>query len=308
MTRKDIIQELSELQSSLGAEISQPSYAVPEGFFAGFASQVLNRIKAQNANDPKEELLILSPLLSEFSKNTPYAIPAGYFENFATEVLARIKKMSGDAGNEVLNDFSSPLLDNISKEIPYEVPQGYFENFSTSIMANIHSQSEFQSAEEELESLSPLLSSLNKRLPFSVPEGYFENFQVAVAPVEKQEAKVIKMGGRPKWYRFAVAAAVIGIVVLGGMLFLKPSTPGKIDASNSHAWLEQNMNKVSTTDINNFIQLTNNDALAQNQSATASLINTEVKDLMKDVSENDIQNFLNETEISEESSDDLFLN
>ena len=261
MAKKDIIHELNELNSSLSQAMPEMIYAVPEGYFDGFAAQVLNRVKAMNAANTSEELGYLSPMLS-----------------------------------------------SLSKELPYTVPQGYFDGLADSLLNNVSAQEDFQTVDEELESLSQLLSGIGKEVPFSIPQGYFDNFQVDVASTKKQQAKVIPMhagGGSRKWLRYAAAAVVVGIVALGTMLFIRPAKT--VDVSNTHAWVEQNMKKVSTTDINSFIQQTS-ETNTQNQVIASNIKSNDIKEMMKDVSDNDIQNFLNETEISEENSDDLFLN
>lgn len=260
MAKTDIIQELNELESNLSGTISHPLYAVPEGYFDGFAAQVLNRIKAMNSADAVEELGYLSPMLS-----------------------------------------------SISKDLPYAVPQGYFDGLADAVLKNVHTKEDYQTADEELESLSPLLSSIGKKVPFSVPQGYFENFQVDIAPAEKKQAKVIQMnaGGSRKWFRYAAAAVVIGVVAITGVLFFGADNP--VSGDNPYKTVKREMKEVSTNDINEFIKATDEGNI-QNQAITASIQSNEIKELMKDISEKDIQNFLNETEISEEGTDDLFLN
>lgn len=123
MTRKDkILQELSELNSSLGANMGQKPYQVPAGYFDNLAENVLVKIKALEAATAREELMHLSPLLAELTKEMPYTVPQGYFEQLAVpgnltaaEELASI----------------SPLLSGLKKENLYSVPEGYFENLSS---------------------------------------------------------------------------------------------------------------------------------------------------------------------------------
>ncbi|MBL7763791.1 MAG: hypothetical protein JNL23_10240 [Chitinophagaceae bacterium] len=261
MAKKDIIQELNELNSSLSQPIPEVVYTVPEGYFDGFATQVLNRIKAINASNASEELSYLSPMLSE-----------------------------------------------LSKKLPYTAPQGYFDGLADSVLNNKNVPEDFQSVDEELESLSPLLSGIGKTVPFSVPQGYFENFQVDVAPAGKQQAKVIPMhtgGGSRKWLRYAAAAVVIGVITLSGVLFFRGNKPAS--TTTPYEIVKKEVKEISTNDINKFIETTDEEN-AQDQATTASIQSNEIKELMKDISEKDIQKFLNETEMSDENSDDLFLN
>ena len=64
--------ELANLGSVLANHDPQNFYAVPAGYFEGLADQILNRIKALEANDAKDELSYLSPFLSKVSKEMPY--------------------------------------------------------------------------------------------------------------------------------------------------------------------------------------------------------------------------------------------
>jgi len=69
--RNTILKELTDLGSVLTTHIPQNIYAVPAGYFEDLADQILNRIKALEANDAKEELPNLSPFLSNVSKDMP---------------------------------------------------------------------------------------------------------------------------------------------------------------------------------------------------------------------------------------------
>lgn len=235
MTRKDyILQELSELNSSLGANMGQLPYQVPASYFDSLAENVLARIKAMEAATAREELLHLSPLLAGLSKELPYSVPPGYFEKMA-------------------------------------------------VPANT------QTAAEELSSLSPLLSGLKKEIPYSVPEGYFENLSSSPYSVTiKPQAKVISITSR-RWFRLAAAAVVTGVIVMAGFI-IKNS---KVDpAENSYAWVKKNTKKVSTEKIEEFVTLA-----TESVAVTTGIKAQDVKDLIKDVPENEIQSLLNDTQL-----------
>ena len=88
MGQKDnILQELNELKSNLGAIDSKNLYTVPVGYFDGLASQVLNRIKAIEATTSKEELNYLSPTLNSISRQMPFSFPQGYFDALDENLL-----------------------------------------------------------------------------------------------------------------------------------------------------------------------------------------------------------------------------
>ena len=239
--RETILNELKDLGSALGNYRPQNNYTVPNGYFEGLPAQILNRIKALEASDAKEELKYLSPLLS-----------------------------------------------NVSKEMPYSVPAGFFQNLSDAILEQVIKHEDHQTSEEEIGTLSPLLSRLKNKNPYSVPAGYFENIQPGI---EKKEAKVISIT-RGRWYRLAVAAAIIGVIVIGGILYFNSS---KVDPNkNPDEWIVKNVNKkVSGEKIDKFVRLAEDESLNvtdENDEAKQA----EIKELMKDVPEKEIQDFLND--------------
>ncbi|MBK6937188.1 MAG: hypothetical protein IPH18_10185 [Chitinophagaceae bacterium] len=247
MTRKDnILQELSELNSSLGANAGQHPYQVPAGYFDNLAENVLTKIKTQEAATAHEELMHLSPLLA-----------------------------------------------GLSKEMPYSIPQGYFEQLAVPLNA--------QTAAEELSSLSPFLSGFKKENPYSVPDGYFENLSSApYGTVIKPQAKVVSITSR-RWFRYAAAAVVTGLIIMAGFIIKN----GKVDPSeNSYAWVKKNIKKVSTEKIDEFVTLAEEENLV-NESVAATSDNKiqEIKELIKDVPENEIQSLLNDTQVLDDTDD-----
>jgi hypothetical protein len=263
----NILQELKDLKSSLAGLAAQNIYSVPDGYFEGLAGQVMNRIKAMEAANAGEELGYLSPMLSNISKQLPYTVPAGYFEGIEKKLIPSVRES---------NDYLQ------------------MEPFG-------------QTATEELESISPLLSGLKKQNPYTVPQGYFENIATGMpAQANKQETKVVSIGSR-KWFRYAAAAIITGVIVMAGFIFIKND---KVDAgTNSHAWVEKKLKKVSTEKIDAFIQLTDEEksvVITDNKTQ-------EVKELMKDVPENEIQSFLIDTELLDDidtnpASDETMMN
>lgn len=131
MTRNtNILNELTELNSSLVNISTQNVYMVPVGYFDGLAITVLNRIKAMNAASAMEELDYLSPTLSNISKQIPYTVPAGYFDELAETSLQSVRESSDYQTAKEEIEILSPLLSGLKKQVPYSVPQGYFESIS----------------------------------------------------------------------------------------------------------------------------------------------------------------------------------
>ncbi|MGZ5220943.1 MAG: hypothetical protein ACXWV6_08360 [Chitinophagaceae bacterium] len=247
------------------------------------------------------ELNELESNLADSGFQNVYQAPAGYFEGLASEILKRVKALEAATATEELETLS-PLLSAISKKMPHSVPEGYFDTLGKKLEQAISPDSE-QTAKEELESLSPFLSELKSKETYGVPVGYFENLQPAFN-IERagSNAKVVSITSR-KWFRYAAAALVIGFVATMAFLIRDKKD---IDPSNkSYAWVKKNLKKVSTDDINEFVELAN--------AETTDIAKVEAKDeidnLLKDVSDKEIQEFLNETQLAEPGTDDdLILN
>ncbi len=126
--KENILQELSELKSTLANITPQNVYTVPVGYFDGLVFQVLNRIKAMEAKNTTEELSYLSPSLINISRLMPYTVPAGYFEEIAENLMPLIGERNDYHTAQEEIETLSPLLSGLKKQIPYSVPDGYFDN------------------------------------------------------------------------------------------------------------------------------------------------------------------------------------
>lgn len=250
----NILQELTELKSTLAELDSQNVYIVPEGYFEGLATQVLNRIKALEANTLAEELGHLSPLVSQLSRVMPYAVPAGYFEGL--EARVRFKISEGSLSGEEL------------------------------------------SPKEELESISPLLSGIVKNMPYTVPQDYFENLspvrseKAAVETEFNQETRVIQITRRRR-FNFAAAAMIAGILVLSGFLYFGVGA-NKNSFAKYEKKLDKEIQKTSDKELAEFVQQFTIAGLNGEEKVSIDT-KQEPKDLLKDVPESELKQFLQET-------------
>lgn len=242
-----------------------------------------------------QELRELQSKLADHTPQNIYSVPAGYFDGLVEQVLRRVRALEAENAMDELACLS-PLLSKLSKDMPYTVPAGYFEEMQASLISSVSTGS--QSAKEELETLSPLLSGLKKEMPYSVPAGYFENLG------EKRtsgKTKVVSLGSR-KWIRFAAAAIVTGIIVTTGYFFLSGDKVS-VD-SDSYKWVKVNTKKVSTEKIDEFIQLTQEEKSGQGTIAAVEK-NQDIKELVKDIPENEIQSLLNDTELLDDTDTNI---
>lgn len=241
-----------------------------------------------------QELRDLHSSLATAAIQQVYSVPDGYFNGLAEQVLRRIRAVEAGNAAEELRELS-PLLHELDRAMPFSIPVGYFESIESTALgiASVNSQS----PAEELASLSPLLSGLKKEMPYTVPTGYFQD--VASMPQTKSErsAKVISVSNR-SWFRYAAAAVVTGVIALSGFLII--SKGNAIDPNEKpYAWVEKNLKKVNTETIDEFADLADNGSMASVDTKTALKVSNEVKDLIKDIPDDDIREFLEETESSE---------
>lgn len=242
-----------------------------------------------------QELMELQSKLADHTPENIYSVPTGYFDGLVEQVLRRIRALDAENAVDELACLS-PSLSKLSKDMPYIVPAGYFEEMETSLISSVSTGS--QSAKEELENLSSLLSGMKKEIPYSVPAGYFEHLGEKRA---SNKTKVVSLGSR-KWIRFAAAAIVTGIIVTTGYFFLSRDKVS-VD-SDSYKWVKVNTKKVSTEKIDEFIQLTQEEKSGQGTIAAVEK-NLDIKELVKDIPEKEIQNLLNDTELLDDAETNI---
>jgi len=211
---------------------------------------------------------------------TPYTVPDGYFDGLAQSILSKIKDNSIVSIADELNAIS-PFLASISREMPYSVPENYFTSISEDLPILINEDRE-----------SAILKYIDKANPFEVPVGYFQNFpnQVLNKVSDKNKgARVIPMRSH-KWRRLAVAASIAVVAVSGVFYFT-----GKSTSKDPIALIKTASNK----ELNDFLNTTE---INLSSSATANLKNTgEVKQLLQDVPDNELNNFVNQEALDDGS-------
>jgi len=234
-----------------------------------------------------QELVELNSSLSKVSAENVYHVPAGYFDGLAAFMLKRIKAMDVENVDEELKILSSN--DSVfSKENIYNVPQGYFEGLAEAALQKVRTTND-DTAIDELETLSPMLSSLKNKNPYSVPQGYFDT---TIEAPKKEIAKVVSITSR-KWFRYAVAATLIGFVALGGLIFIRSNK--KIDPKVEPVAFVTRVVKNYPKQVDAFIKLVDETSSPVSKDVVTAPVSTaEVKELMKDVSDKEIQDFLSE--------------
>jgi hypothetical protein len=234
----------------------------------------------------QEELNGLNSQLPSETSGTPYSVPDGYFESFAASVLSKISAVAELSAREEIAQLS-PLLAGISRKMPYELPDQFFQTLDEDL--------ELIMAEEE-ESVT--LSLISKDMPFEVPAGYFNNLpQQVLEKLPAKDAKVIHMRSR-KWMHVAVAAMFAGVIAISGLLYFN----GKKNdvAVDNPKWVANKLKNVSDRDLDEFVKTTDLDAASTVTAQNKSVKTAEVKKLLQDVSDNELDAFLNQVPVAEE--------
>lgn len=269
---EDKINILVELKEA-GARIltttdNKNYYSVPEDYFNNLADGMLTHV-----------------FINSLPSQNPYYLPSGYFENFP-EILFEKLNIQKNIGA-------------LQKKV-YAVPEGYFDNLADNILKKIKSLS-VNPVQQELEELSPLLGKIAKTNVYSVPENYFNKLE----PINKMQgdslpaAKVISIGNRArKWVNYAAAACIATVLFGGGYLYFSGNKPPATQGSSSippiaKMDVQKEISSLSDDDINNYLKDNNNTAVYTNTN-DADPQNLDVETLLQNVSDEEIQQYLNQ--------------
>lgn len=243
-----------------------------------------------NRNTIKNELNELNSGLDAHLDPTPYSVPEGYFENLAASLLAKVKGEEPVSASEEIAQLS-PLLAGISKELPYSVPDGFFQDTLEGLKA-------FTSENEE----SLVLSFADRQMPYEVPAGYFADLpEQVLEKLNHRPAKLVPMGRR--WMRLAVAAVFTGLIALSGILYFNNRASHSINTGAPSVPVAVQLKKVSTEELNEFIKNTTIDITDDKAQVTAKNRSSkkETRQLFNDVSDKELEAFLNQMPTEEET-------
>jgi len=236
-----------------------------------------------NTSDILNELKTVSPFLAEIEKVNVFEVPKDYFTDLDKKI------------------FTSVFLQQVEKNEPQQVPEGYFESLSDTILSKIKNETP-ATAMEEIRQLSPALHYLKEENVFSVPENYFDNLSNRILDkIHPQNAKVVSINRVQKWWKYAAAAAIAGVVAISSLQIFNQNTgKDKIAASyiqvaqqyKTPQKLDEGIASLSADDIAKYLEKTgtvlDEDALVKDTDTTNLPSTT---DYLTD--ENALDNFLN---------------
>lgn len=267
----------AEIEPLLPVEAKENAYSVPEGYFDNLSSAVISRIKAGSE--------LTSYLLNK--KEDTYKVPEGYFNSLANDVMNRIKAAEVDTAKEEIS-ILSPVLGGLDKKMPFAAPTGYFNELPENVIAGAQA---IEFVNGTLENLSPAMAGLKYINVYEAPEGYFENLSDNMLKAVKQQpvaGKVVSLSIGKRLVRYAAAAAVIGIVAIAGWLFVKQSG----DTANPDMELQAKLKSFENdSEIVNYVE--NTAAVAEmNSTNTVDIKGEDIKDMLADVSDEELQHYL----------------
>ena len=245
------------------------------------------------------ELSLLNSTLTQANPENVYKVPVGYFEGLADKIMSRIKALNSSDISTELNDLF-PELNAISGKSTYTVPAGYFDELEEKIMQHVRESSDYQSPQEELNTISPFLSGLKKQNPYTVPSGYFEKISK-----KKTAVKVISITSQ-KWFRYAAAAVVIVTISSVAIFYINKNATGPSNENNAWAKIEKQVKNMSDEEIKDFVEFNDAGLTSIENTGLLPVKKEEVRELLNDVSDNELKNFLEQT--SDGVHDILMLN
>ena len=214
-----------------------------------------------------EELKELSPVLYSVSRENIYQLPEGYFEHLTAELSLKI----GDKVQE-MGERSTPM----------KVPELYFDTLSHQILQKV--KVGIDEIALELAEIAPVLSRIERKDHYTIPDGYLENLSYNSQKPEK--SKLISFRTTSRWFSFA-AAAVIALVLVSGSFLMNNSTATKLDFSKE-------LNQISDSELSSYID--SDLVVSIDETNFYEQDVPDVKQAVKVLSDDDLQQYLKETE------------
>ena len=252
----NIEMELKELAPALVGKQSLLPYKVPVGYFENFPEKMLQQVKAVEAQD---EIAAISPLLAGLSKKIPFTVPEGYFERTEQE-FGNISILEGKQSGIISELSPGSILNKVGRTGPYAAPAGYFKELPQQLLSKVQS-------------------------------GNNAGNTTHVAP-SNSGSKVISLGR--SWIRYAAAAVVTAVLALAGWLYFRPDSE---TLGVNPAFVKQLNREISEISDEEMLEFTNPTSTIYYGTAVLApgeLSGSEVHDLLGDVSDEALQQYLQE--------------
>lgn len=233
----------------------------------------------ENKDYIQEELQELAPAIVQIEKRNVYSVSPGYFDNLSEEIFAKIALEHSE-------------IANLPRLTPYKVPENYFEDSAKSILQAVTRDARKDEVYKEMEEISSLLNTISKKPVYTVPTGYFDRaINSPVSTSSKPAGKVLSIFSVPKVVNYVAAAVIIAFMAVGMYLLINNnSSTVREQKSNPTAEIKN----LSEAEISNFLKT---NFAAEDVSATSLSSHVKESDLkksIKEMSDKEIQQFLQE--------------
>ena len=287
--RDEIFNELREISITVANLGNVMPFHVPAGYFEALPAQFLNSIK--NSDVDEDTLPWAKP-----ARNEPFEVPLNYFDGLAETILNRIKGNEASSHVEEIK-IISPLLGKLDKKLPFNMPGGYFEEFPGDVMAGVNA---IEYVNRELETSSSTFNDLRDKNVFEVPQGYFDHLadELLAKAKDKQTGRIFHLAPARKIIRYAVAALLAGVISVSAWIFFhdRPTLNAAADLTG--------IEKISDDEMETYLE-SSSVAPAEsntelNSIASFDLKEEDVKELLADVSDEELQEYLDQQGLSKD--------
>jgi hypothetical protein len=235
------------------------------------------------SSDILNELKTISPFLATLEKVNVFQVPEHYFSDLYKRISISV------------------FLHQDEKDTSQRVPEGYFDSLSDRILSKIKNENQ-QNATEEIKQISPALYYLKNENVFDVPENYFADLSDKINnKIHHNDTKVISINSVRRWWKYAVAAVVAGVVAISSLQIFNHQTSKEKIASN---YIQLSAQYKTPEKLNEGIASLSADEIAKYLEKTGNILDEET--LIKDTDttnlpstddyltdENALNNFLN---------------
>lgn len=238
-----------------------------------------------NSTEILNELKEISPFLATMEKVNVFQVPQNYFSQLNEKILTEL------------------FIRRQEKNNVQKVPDGYFDSLSDRIISKIKTEN-IGSASEEIQELSPALNYLREEAVFTIPENYFDDLSDRILDkIHSEKANVISISFAKKWWKYAAAAVIIGIIAISSLLTFNNKNKKEIASKNIPAYIKEASKYPTPEKLNEGISSLSKDDIVNYLQSNGNILDEEVitKDLdTKDlpatedylVNENTLNNFL----------------
>jgi hypothetical protein len=257
--KNDISEELRLLSAVVAAIGRQTPYEVPEGYFLDLSARVLRQaigqdVRGQHVRGEMESKSLTFNVpegyFEGFAQQVLNRIKSGVADAGAT------LNVSADAGRQAGGDPYSSILTEAGRRTPYSVPNGYFEA-NVPLLCVARFSNPYTVPADYFEGQAPLLAVARSGNPYTVPAGYFDEQATAdrvaaamKATVGGSGSKEIGLGvRRMSWMKYAAAAVVAGLILSVGLLRIHV----KSDKISAPVDIARTMSTVSDQELQNFL-------------------------------------------------------